>query len=194
LLFSISPGAPFEFLGTVFLAVGGDIFLGNAKHHGSYFGPDAGTRTHSTRFVRGIQHEVRQIPTIAGGNIFQGFKLHMLDGRTRGLYPVASGRDNHFPFPNKTGDDRTDRIVAPVTGAFCLRDGKLHKLFLRLVGGRNHCFLPESAPSSASPTGSNNSVLPLTSPRWANSFQPTLAASPPASRESARGLPTRVPR
>ena len=52
-------GAPFEFLGTVFFAVSGDIFLGNAVYHGAYFRPDAGTRAHSTRFVRGIQHEIR---------------------------------------------------------------------------------------------------------------------------------------
>jgi len=52
--------------------------LGNAKYHRSYLGPNAGTRAHGTRLVRGIQHEIRQIPTIAGGNIFQGFKLHML--------------------------------------------------------------------------------------------------------------------
>jgi len=30
-------GAPFEFLGTVLLAVTDDVFLGNAKHDGSYF-------------------------------------------------------------------------------------------------------------------------------------------------------------
>jgi hypothetical protein len=43
--------ALFEFLGTVLLAVAGNVFLGNAKHHGSYLRPDAGTRSHSTRFV-----------------------------------------------------------------------------------------------------------------------------------------------
>jgi hypothetical protein len=30
-------GSPFEFLGTVLLAVSSDVFLGNAKHHGAYF-------------------------------------------------------------------------------------------------------------------------------------------------------------
>ena len=30
-------GTPFEFLGAVFLAVGSDIFLGNAEYHRSYF-------------------------------------------------------------------------------------------------------------------------------------------------------------
>ena len=57
-------------------------------------------------------------------------------------YPVASRRDNYFPFPNNTSDDRTDRVVASITGAFCFRDCKLHKLFLRFVGGRNHFFFP----------------------------------------------------
>ena len=52
-------GTPFEFFGTVFLAVGGDIFLGNAKHHGSYLRPDAGTRAHSAWLVGGIQHKIR---------------------------------------------------------------------------------------------------------------------------------------
>ena len=64
-------GTPFEFLGSMFLAVGGDIFLGNTEYHRPYFGPDAGTRAHGTRFVRGVQDEIRQIPTIAGGNIFR---------------------------------------------------------------------------------------------------------------------------
>ena len=58
--------------------------------------------------------------------------------RTRGLDPVASRRDNHFPFPNNTSDDSTDRIVASITGAFGFRDCKLHKPFLRFVSGRNH--------------------------------------------------------
>src|SRR5580704_19326406 len=43
-------GSPFEFLGTMLLAVGSDIFLGNPKHNRSYFRPDAGTRAHGTRF------------------------------------------------------------------------------------------------------------------------------------------------
>ncbi len=39
-------GAPFEFVGAVFFAVGVDIFLGDAVDDGSDFGPDAGARTH----------------------------------------------------------------------------------------------------------------------------------------------------
>jgi hypothetical protein len=58
-------GAPLEFLGTMLPAVGSDVFLGNAKHHGSDFGPDTGTRAHSTRLVCGIQHEIRQITAVA---------------------------------------------------------------------------------------------------------------------------------
>jgi hypothetical protein len=30
-------GTPFEFLGAVLLAVGGDIFLGNTEYHRAYF-------------------------------------------------------------------------------------------------------------------------------------------------------------
>ena len=52
-------GAPFEFVGAVFFAVGLDIFLGNAIDDGSDFGPDAGTGPHGARFVGGVQDEVR---------------------------------------------------------------------------------------------------------------------------------------
>ena len=138
-----------EFLSTVFFAVGSDIFLGNPKDHRPYFRPDAGTGAHGTRFVRGIQHEIREIPTVAGGNIFQGFKFYMLDGRARSFYPVARRGDNDFPFSNKTRDDRTDSIVAPVGGSLCLHDRKLHKLFLRFVGGRNHFSLRVHRPYAA---------------------------------------------
>src|ERR1700730_12244624 len=51
-------GTPFEFLGTMLLAVGSDVFLGNPKHNCSYFRPYTGTGAHGTRFVRGIQHEI----------------------------------------------------------------------------------------------------------------------------------------
>ena len=52
-------GTPLELLSTVLVAVSGDVFLGNAKHHGSNFRPDASTGAHSTRFVGGIQDEIR---------------------------------------------------------------------------------------------------------------------------------------
>src|ERR1700693_3985920 len=45
-------GRPFEFLGTVFFSVGGDIFLGNAVYHGADFRPDAPKLPHSRLALR----------------------------------------------------------------------------------------------------------------------------------------------
>src|SRR3954451_13762078 len=62
----------------------------------------------------------------------------MLDAGSRSFYAVASIGNDHFVLPGDARDDGANGIVAPVSGAFGLRDGQLHKLLFRFVGSRDH--------------------------------------------------------
>src|ERR1700719_4467483 len=120
-------GAPFEFVGAVFFAVGVDVFLRDAVDDGSDFGPDAGAGAHGARFVGGVQDEIGEIAAIAGGDVFQGFELDVLDGGAGSLHTIAGGGDDDLALSQDARYDGTDGVIAAVAGAHGLFDGELHE-------------------------------------------------------------------
>src|ERR1700693_4794689 len=115
-------GAPFEFVGAVFFAVGVDVFLGDAVDDGADFGPDAGAGAHGARFVGGVQDEIGEIAAIAGGDVLQGFELDVLDGGAGGFDAVAGGGDDDLALSQDACDDGADGVIAAVAGAHGLFD------------------------------------------------------------------------
>jgi len=123
---------------TALAAISGNVFLGNTVNDRANSRPHAGTGAHGTRFVRGVEDEVGEVPAIAAGHVFECLQLHVFDARSRGLYPVTGTGDNHLAPAAEACDDRANGIVASVTSAFGLRDRQLHELSSRLVRTRDH--------------------------------------------------------
>jgi len=57
--------SPLVVVRTALAAVSSNVFLGNAEDDRANSGPHAGTRAHGTGFVRGVEHEVGQVPAVA---------------------------------------------------------------------------------------------------------------------------------
>ena len=57
-------GAPFVYIVAAAFAIGGDIFLEDAKDDRANARPDAGARAHGTRLVGGIEDEVGKIAAV----------------------------------------------------------------------------------------------------------------------------------
>ena len=77
--------APFVEIGAMFAAIGLDVFLKNAKDNGANFGRDAGAGTHRARLVSRVENKIREVTTVAAGNVFEGFEFDMLDAGARVL-------------------------------------------------------------------------------------------------------------
>ncbi len=86
--------APFVVFVPVPASVFGDVVLRNSVHHGTDPGPNARAGAHRARFVSGIQHEIRQIPPVTAGDVFQRFQFDVLDARSRSFHAIA-GACNH---------------------------------------------------------------------------------------------------
>jgi hypothetical protein len=130
--------SPLIVLGAALAAVSGYVFLGNTVDNRANSRPHASTGAHRTRLVRGVEDEVRKVAAIATGYVFEGFQLYVFDARSRGFYSVTCTGNDHLALAREACNDRSNGIVASVTGAFGLRNSQLHKLLFRFVGRRNH--------------------------------------------------------
>src|ERR1700689_3217681 len=72
-------GSPLVVFRTALAAVSSDVFLRNAVDDRANSRPHAGARAHGTGFVRGVEHEVGQVPTVAAGYVLERFQLYMFD-------------------------------------------------------------------------------------------------------------------
>ena len=71
--------SPLVVVRTAFAAVGSNVFLGDAVDHRANSRPHAGASAHGTGFVRGVEHEVGQVPAVAAGYVLERFQLYVLD-------------------------------------------------------------------------------------------------------------------
>src|SRR5208282_5243082 len=129
---------PLEFIRSARAAIRGNVFLGNAVNDRANSGPHAGARAHGARLVRRVEHEVRQIPAMPAGYVFERFQLYVFDARPRSLYSVTGAGNHHFAPSRKPRNDRANGIVAPVTGAFGLSHRQLHEFLSRSIGSSDH--------------------------------------------------------
>lgn len=131
-------GSPFVEIGAVLAAVGVDIFLGDTVDDRANSGPHTRTGTHGARLVCGIEDKIGEVAAVTAGNVFESFKLYVLDARARRFYAISGVGDDHFALANQPCDDRADGIIATLTGAPSLGNSKLHELFSWFVGVRDH--------------------------------------------------------
>src|SRR5476651_79970 len=57
--------SPFIVFRTALAAISSNVFLRNAVDDRANSRPHAGSRAHGTRFVRGVEHKVGQVPAVA---------------------------------------------------------------------------------------------------------------------------------
>ncbi len=69
-----------------------------------------------------VEHEIRQLAAVAAGYVLKGFQFYVLDTGSGSLDAVPSAGDNHFAPAGQPGNDGTNGIIAPVTGALGFRD------------------------------------------------------------------------
>ena len=131
-------GSPFVEIGAVLAPISVDVFLRDTVDDRADSGPDAGAGTHGARLVRGIEDKIGEVTAVTAGNVFESFKLYVLDARARRFYAISGIGDDHFALANQACDDRADGIIATLTGAPSLGNGKLHELFSWFVGVRDH--------------------------------------------------------
>ena len=129
---------PLVEIGAVLAAVGVDVFLRDAIDDRANSGPDTCARTHGTWLVRGVDDKIGEIAAVTAGNIFERFKFYVLDARAGSFNAVTGVSDDHFALANQSRDDGTDGIVAALTGAPSLGNGKFHELLSGFVGVRDH--------------------------------------------------------
>jgi len=60
-------------------AIRGNVLLGDAVNDRADSRPHAGARAHGAGLVRGVEHEVGQVPAITAGYVFKRFQLHVFD-------------------------------------------------------------------------------------------------------------------
>ena len=71
--------SPLVFFRPALSSISGYVFLRDSVYDGTDSRPDAGTRAHRARFVRGVEHELGQVATITALYVLERFQLHMLD-------------------------------------------------------------------------------------------------------------------
>src|ERR1700677_142332 len=130
--------SPLVVVRTALAAVSSNVFLGNAEDDRANSGPHAGTRAHGTGFVRGVEHEVGQVPAVAAGDVLERFQLYVLDAGSRSFYSITGAGNHHLATAREACDHRSYGIVAAVAGPFGLCNGQLHEFLSRFVGRRNH--------------------------------------------------------
>ena len=71
--------SPLVVVRTALAAISSNVFLGNAEDDRANSRPHAGTRAHGAGFVRGVEHEVGEVPAVAAGYVLERFQLYVLD-------------------------------------------------------------------------------------------------------------------
>jgi hypothetical protein len=132
--------APFINFVSVLATVCINIFLRNAVNDGANLGPHAGTGAHGAGFVCGVEDEVGKVAAITAAHVFEHFQLDVFDAGSRSFYPVSRAGDDRLTLAGDARNDRANRIVAAVAGAFGLCNSQFHEFLFRLVRGRNHAF------------------------------------------------------